>query len=306
MTAELLEPRAQRTSRKSLAVPPRLRAWAGRAAHEPLVHFFAAGLVLFAVSEHHREATDLHRIVITPARVGQLAEAYRTEFGSEPSARRLDETVDHWVEEEALFREAQARHLDHDDEIIRRRLVQKMQFLQQDLAAIAEPTTAELRAYYRAHAAQYATAPAVSFSHVYFADGAAGREAARRRAEQALAGLPDGVARAPERGDPFPDLYDYSAMAPEAAKRLFGDEEITRKLFAAPTGRWTGPFRSTYGWHLVRVASATPAQAPPFEAVRDRVRSDAIAARQAAANRQALADLKARYTVVREDKAGRP
>lgn len=302
MTAELLERPARA---QPLSVPPRLRAWAGRLAREPLAHFFAAGLVLFAVSEHHREATDLHRIVVTRERVGQLAEAYRTEFGAQPSAGRLDELVDHWVDEEALYREAQARHLDRDDEIVRRRLVQKMQFLQQDLAAVREPTEAELKAWYGAHAAQYAAAASVSFSHVFFADGGQGREAARRRAEAALASLSQATPRAPERGDAFPDLYDYSAMTPEAARRLFGDEELSRKLFQAPTGRWAGPFRSIYGWHLVRVSEAAPARALPFEAVRDRVRGDAIAARQEAANRKAFADLKARYSVVRE-KAGRP
>ncbi|HKR89694.1 MAG TPA: peptidylprolyl isomerase [Phenylobacterium sp.] len=303
MTAELVEPPARA---EPLSVPPRLRAWAGRLAREPLAHFFAAGLALFAVSEHHRAATDLHRITVTRERVGQLAEAYRNEFGAEPSSRRLDQLVDHWVDEEALYREAQARHLDRDDEIVRRRLVQKMQFLQQDLAAVREPTEAELKAWYGAHAAQYAAAPSASFSHIFFADGAEGREAARRRAEATLASLSATATRAPERGDAFPDLYDYSAMTPEAARRLFGDEELSRKLFSAPTGRWSGPFRSIYGWHLVRVSETAAARVLPFEAVRDRVRGEAIAARQEAANRKAFEDLKARYSLVRRDKAGRP
>src|SRR5262249_45356139 len=126
------------------SAPRRLRSLGARLLREPLVHFFAAGLVLFAASEHHRGQTDLRRIVVTPQRARLLAEGYHAEFGTEPSARALDQLVDHYVDEEVLYREGVARKLDRDDEIVRRRIVQKMQFLQQDLGAPAAPAEAEV------------------------------------------------------------------------------------------------------------------------------------------------------------------
>jgi parvulin-like peptidyl-prolyl isomerase len=273
---------------------------------EPLVHFFAIGLVIFAVAEHHRMATDRYRIVVTPARVAELANRYQAEYGAAPSAAALARLVDHDVDEEVLYREGLARGLDRDDEIIRRRIVQKMQFLTQDMAAPAEPSPDELRAYYQAHRTQYAAPPAVSFSHIFFADGADGPDGSRRRAAAVLARLPAATARAPERGDPFPDLYDYAGFGPEQARRLFGESELSRRLFTAPAGRWVGPFRSSYGWHLVRVQAVTPGRIPPFEAVQARVRDDAMGEAQAKANQRGFAALKSRFTIVREDGGGRP
>jgi hypothetical protein len=304
MTVDVLESNAP-VRRPPIVRPRRAQAWAGRLLREPLAHFFAAGLLLFVAYEHHRASTDLYRIDITPQRTAQLVAGYRAEFGGEPSSMRLNELIERYVDDEVLYREGLARKLDRDDEIVRRRVVQKMQFLQQDLAAPAEPTEAELSAAYRTHRADYATPATVSFSHIYFADGAGGPEAAQRRARSALAGLSDATARAPERGDSFPDLYDYSGFSPDAARRLFGDSALSRQLFTLAPGRWTGPLRSSYGWHLVRVQSIEPSRIPPFEAVRPRIRDALIASRQAAANRDSFERLRARFTVVRDGAAGR-
>jgi hypothetical protein len=278
-----------------------LRGVARRLAREPLLHFFAVGLVLFAAAERHRTQADLYRIVVTPERVRQLVEAYRAEFGTAPGPKTLAGLVDHDVDEEALYREGLARKLDQDDEIVRRRIVQKMQFLEQDLSAPAEPSAAELAAWFRTHRGDYVQPASLSFSHIYFSDVHGGSDAARARALSTLARLSDTTQRAPERGDPFPDLYDYAGFGPEQAKRLFGDSEISRKLFQAPQGRWIGPLRSGYGWHLVRVQSVQPARSLDFDEARERVRADVLAAEQEAANQRAFAALKARFTVVRQD-----
>ena len=43
--------------------------------------------------------------------------------------------------------------LDKDDEIVKRRMAQKMQFLAEDVAAAREPTTAELKGWYEKNSA---------------------------------------------------------------------------------------------------------------------------------------------------------
>lgn len=292
--------------------PPALRPGAsgplgrglGRLVREPLVHFLLAGALLFAISEHHKAATDQHRIVVTPERIRQLTDGYRAEFGTDPGPKTLQRLVDHYVDEEVLYREGVARKLDQDDEIVRRRIVQKMQFLQQDLAAPAEPNEAELQAWFAAHRGAYVRPASVSFSHVYFSDVHGGSDAARARAAKVLASLADGTVRAPEKGDAFPDLYDYAGFGPEQAQRLFGQSEISRALFQAPAGRWAGPFRSGYGWHLVRIAQVEPARPLSFAEARERVRTDLLQSREAQANDRAFASLKARFRVVREDQGG--
>jgi hypothetical protein len=58
--------------------------------------------------------------------------------------------------------------LDADDEIIRRRLVQKYEFVQEDLAIPSEPTDAQLLAYYHQHLDGYPCSANGTFTHAYF------------------------------------------------------------------------------------------------------------------------------------------
>ncbi len=274
----------------------------GRLLREPLLHFALAGGLLFLAARLHASAVDQHRIVVDPARVAKIEETYRLQYGAPPSPDERETLVRAWIESEALYREGVARGVDQDDEIIRRRVIQKMQFLTQDLAAPPEPSAAELRAYYQSHQARYRTEPRVSFSHIFFSPDGRGEAGARAAALHALAALTPDVLRAPGRGDPFSDRYDYALMNAADATRLFGDAPMARALFSAPVGAWSGPYRSGYGWHLARVDARTASDLPPFETVEARVRDDAMADARAGADARALAALEASYTVVRADR----
>jgi peptidyl-prolyl cis-trans isomerase C len=269
-----------------------------RAAREPLLHFLLLGAVIFAIAQFNRPHDVQHDIVMDHARVAKLSETYAHQFGGPPSPDVLRTLVDNDINEEILYREGIAMGLDKSDEVIRRRVVQKMQFLDQDLAPPAALSEATLRAFYDLHHTRYTAPERISFTHIYFSPDKGGDAAARARAETVLTSLSNTVPRAPERGDAYPDLSDYSAIGPDDAKRLFGDTPIARDLFAVPAGRWAGPFHSGYGWHLVYVGSVAPAHVLPFEQVRDEVRTDYEADAQTLANERNFAALKARYTVV--------
>ncbi len=202
------------------------------------------------------------------------------------------------VEDEVYYREGLANGLDKDDQVIRRRVVQKMQFLEQDLAAPPEPSEPELRRYYSDHLARYRLPARVSFSHIYFSPDKGGDAVAHARALTALSTLTADTHRAPERGDAYPDLYDYSSIDPAGAAHIFGEQPIARALFRAPAGRWSGPYRSGYGWHLVFISAVAPPHEADFRAARDTVRTDFIAEAQERANAKAFGALKARYRVI--------
>lgn len=269
---------------------------------EPLTHFVVAGLLLFLIGSAYQRFTSTHRIVVTPAHVQQLAKGYALQFGAPPDPATLDALVQRDLHDEVLFREGRALGLDQNDEIVRRRVVQKMQFTLQDLHPPPEPTEAELAAYYAAHAEHYAAPPKVSFTHIYFSSDTGGDDAARTRAAAVQRGLPAGLARAPERGDAFPDLYDFSAYEPEQVYRLFGHTPFAAATLTAPPGQWVGPLRSAYGWHLLRVDSRQAAAHPPLAAVREAVRTDFLSAAQERANDTAFARLARGFTIVRADR----
>jgi hypothetical protein len=292
-----------RTVKRAQASAP-AGSWLGRLVREPLLHFFVIGVLIFVAAQAWRGAHDTRRIVVTPERAAELATKYRLQFGAAPTPAQLEGLVEAYIQEEALYREGKAMGLDRDDEIVRRRISQKVEFLQQDRGLPASPSDADLARYFDAHAASYATPVRTTFSHLYFSTDAVGEGPARARAVHALAELKAG---APDVGaDPFPDLNAYSNLAESEAVRLFGDSELAHRLAAAPVGQWSGPYRSGYGWHLVRVDARTSAARPALADVRDQVREDYLHAAQAKANVQALARLKARYTVVRRDLGTRP
>ena len=276
-----------------------------RVLREPLIHFLIAGAALFVAGQIYVSRTNQHRIVITPAHVAQLANDYALQFGARPDPATLEALIQRDVNDEILFRQGRALRLDQDDQIVRRRVVQKMQFLMQDLTPPAEPTDAQLSAYYQAHAAHYAAPARTSFSHIFFSSDTAGEAAARGRAEAVLKGLNDGVTRAPDRGDPFPDLYDFAAYEPEQVERVFGHTPFAAAVASAPPGHWAGPLRSGYGWHLLYVSARQAAASPPLAQVRDAVRTDYLQDAQDSSNKAAFDKLAKDYAVVRQDRGAR-
>ncbi len=80
---------------------------------------------------------------------------------------------------------------------------------------------------------------------------------------------------------------------------LFG-EELAEALFAAQPGEWTGPFRSDFGLHAVRLRGRSDARLPPYDEIAARVAEEYGAQRRREANERAYQEMRARYEVVIE------
>jgi hypothetical protein len=272
-----------------------------RVLREPLLHFAVAGLILFMAASAWRAHTDPLRIEVTPQRVAELAAKYQQQFGEPPGPEQLEPLIRGYVEEEALYREGRARGLDRDDEIVRRRIAQKVEFLAQDRALAAQPNERQLADYYARHTAAYRQPARTSFDHLYF-----GGQGAEVRARAALSRLQAGAAPGSVGADAFPDLNSYAAMSATEAARVFGATGLAAALDHAPVGAWAGPYPSAYGWHLVRASGRTDGRLPPLAEVRERVAEDALRDAQAQANAAAIRRIVERYRVVRTDRGGRP
>lgn len=292
------------------AASPGARAWLARLIREPLVHFAILGLILALAAHAYQVRHDTYRIEVTPARAAELSRKYALQFGAPPDPATLEQLIRDDIHDEVLFRQGRALRLDQDDEIVRRRVIQKEQFLVQNLSPPAEPSDAQLQAFYDRHPERYTAPPRATFSHIYFAppqDGRPGEDAATvARAKAALGRIPKGAIRDPELGDPFPDIYDFAAFEPEQAQRLFGKTPLAEAVFTAPVGRWSGPYRSAYGWHLLYVSARAATERQPLSQVRDRVRADYLQAAQEEANAAAFQKIARRFTVVRTDRAAAP
>jgi hypothetical protein len=293
---------ARRTSATGArAVRRTLGRLAGRAVREPFFHFLVLGGALFLLNHHLEERSRYVRVTVTKAQVAGIADNYRQQYGVAPTATQLDSLVNHYIREEVYYHEAMKLGLDKGDEIIRRRLVQKYEFLQQDLALADEPAEAQLQSWYGAHAQNYVAPPRVGFTQVFFSFDRRGDAPAHAAALAALQSLhAAGSTRATQRGDRFPGPADYAGLARNDAERVFGREGLAQELFAAPAGQWSGPYRSAYGWHLVYVNDVQAPGREPFADVRDAVRRDFIEADRQAKNDAALANLERGFEIVRE------
>jgi hypothetical protein len=245
--------------------PGRTAPW-----REPLWQFLLIGAGLFLL---HRLVDDgetgaPREIVITEARVAALGENFAKTWLRPPTPEELKGLIDDYVREEVLYREAIAMGLDRDDTVVRRRLRQKMEFLAEDLGGLAEPGDAELRAFLDTRRQEFVEPALVSLEQVYFSTEKRG-EAARREAEQALDALQSG--RAGVSRDSVGDASllpgTLERASPSDLSSVFG-EGFAEQVDQAPLGQWAGPFESTYGLHLVRVASRTPGAMPSLEQIR--------------------------------------
>ncbi|MEZ5446911.1 MAG: peptidylprolyl isomerase [Gammaproteobacteria bacterium] len=258
---------------------------------EPLMHFLVAGGLLFAAYAWlDRDGADEARVVrITQAEVDWLRETWARQWQRPPSDDELRGIVAEYLKEGLLAREARELGLDDNDTIVRRRLAQKMEFLVQDTAVLAEPGEAQLRQFYDGNPARYQDLPRVTFTQIYFTGEEGARQGLRQLADRDPA----------ELGDRSLLERDYAGLDQQAVANLFGGE-FAAQLFALEPGRWAGPIASGYGFHLVRVRERGRAQPRPFEDVRAQVLADWQHARQAEISEQFFAELMKKYEVVVE------
>jgi hypothetical protein len=276
----------------------RLTTWL----RDPLLHFALIGCALFLGYRalHPADAGDApSRIELTADDLRQLEVAWRAQGRPAPTPDERARLVEQRVREEVLYREALALGLDRGDEIVKRRLAQKMEFLFEDVAALREPTPAELAAWYEEHREEFAQPARVSFAHLYFSPDRRGA-ATRAAAAAALAradGRPLDWTEGAALADPFMFQSWYGDRSRDDVAKTFGPA-FARALLEVAPGSWSGPLESGYGWHLVFVESLTPAREPPLADVEREVAAAWTEDQRAQIREAAYAAMKARYEVI--------
>jgi hypothetical protein len=268
---------------------------------DPLVHFLLIGAALFGVSAWRGEIirAGRERITITAEQVSKARNTAALAQGRELSPAESNDLVESMVREEVLYREALTLGLDKNDDEVRRRLVEKMNYLTQDLADPASSPD-ELRAFYTASPDLFTVPPLVSFDQVFFSPN----ERGDKLQADAVAGLAALRASKPpdQVGDHTPLRAAYDDAPRDQIRVLFGDA-MAEALFTLPPGDWAGPYRSDFGLHLVRLRSRTEARLPPYDEIAARVAEELGAKRRREANEAAYRKLRANYNVIVETPA---
>lgn len=128
-------------------------------------------------------------------------------------------------------------------------------------------------------------------------------DSARKDAEALLPALAEvGPSDTSLRGlaDRFMFRDYYGGRSPVEVAKEFGPG-FAEALFTLTPGRWLGPIRSGFGWHLVWIDSLEPGGAADFETIRDAVKSDWLDDRYREIRDRAYAEMLSRYTIIVPD-----
>lgn len=269
-------------------ITQRLGSWS----REPLWHFVAIGAAVFLL--HRGLSPTEDRILVSRAHVEGLRQNHLRQTGLLPTPEEEAALIETFVGDEVLLREALRMGLDQGDPIVRRRLIQRMGFLLEDLNPPAEPTRADLLAYFEHHRERFARQPQISLTHV-FLNRNGPQEASRSEIQSMLDRLSAGV-DPKQLGDPFVLGARFVRKPPKELAAIFGTG-FAEALNDLEEGVWGGPIESSYGYHLVLVTSRQEAREPDFEEVRTLILEELRKQRREEAMRTAVRDLSDRYEI---------
>ena len=271
---------------------------------EPLLHFLLIGLGLFVLFElvADEDDGDDSRVINVDRDALLTFVQFRTRaFEPSAAAMRLDamsedelqQLIDDYVREEALYREAVALGMDENDYVIKQRMIQSIEFITNGfVAAAVNASDADVREYFEQHRDDYFVDPVLTFTHVFYSNERRSAEEAVELAEAKLAELTrDHVAfsEAPRHGERFPYFVNYVERAPAFLASHFG-AAMTEALFSLEPNdaTWKGPFESPYGAHLVLLTDSREGRYPNLHEVEPAVRRDVERATMDALNDQAI------------------
>lgn len=258
---------------------------------DPVTSFVIAGTAIFLLSGMFSDSEISKVITLSDADVERLSGNWRMQRRREPSAEELRDIVERHVQDEVYFRESQRLGLDVNDAIIRRRLVQKLTFITEDIASIQPLDEAALQEFFVQNSEDYRVPERLSFTHRYFSS--ARRENAETDARAAL----DSDAT----GDPFMLQNSYTDRTLGQIRGFLGDEFAAALNKLEPSEAWQGPIKSAYGWHTVKVHKVEDSYIPELPSIVDRVAGDAAVAFRSTASETYYKELKGRYEIIYPD-----
>lgn len=280
---------------------------------EPLVQFVAIGFMLFvlvSIVSPTPDANNSYTIDVSEERLINFLQFRNKSFNavaakeqwSRLTGTERETLIADFVRDEVLYREALSLGLEQDDQIIRRRLIQKLDYVSRgfitDAANISED---QLQRYFDDNKSDYRIDASITFTHVFFD---ASKHANERLNTLAVTTLNDLNANdtpfdyAPRFGDRFLYHRNYVDRTPEFIASHFS-EAFSENVFglSASDGQWHGPYVSRYGSHLVRVTKNMPSRTPELAEVASIVLEDARRINLDERRKEAVDKMIAKYTL---------
>lgn len=256
---------------------------------DPLLQFLIAGLCLFFLLSFLSQEQFSEKEIVVDRETLLTFIQYRTKaFRKDVAAQRLDAMSDKereqltsdYVQEEAMYRESKSIGLAGDDYVIRRRMVQKLEFITQGFVEQELNKTEQgLVEYFAENISDYYIEPAITFTHVFLSTKKLTAEQRQPEIEilkQRLIEQDVQISQATQYGERFPFHVNYVEKTPDFIASHFGEEFSAAVFNIRPddTNIWLGPIASEYGLHLINVRKNLLGREAELEQVRNIVEQD--------------------------------
>lgn len=218
---------------------------------------------------------EQRRIVINDGDIAQLRASWYRQWQREPTLQELRGLMENHVRNEVLYREALARRLDEDDQVVKMTMVRKMEFLGETQTEAADPTEEEIEAYYALAKERYRRPGAASFAQVFINRDDRGEQAeaiAREVLSRLQGSHPDSLDLSAV-GDPIMLETYYRDLSEQQIANAFG-ADFAEQVLQLEAGTWQGPVPSGYGLHLVYLLDKEASVIPDWRSVRAEVEED--------------------------------
>ena len=229
--------------------------------------FLVIGIVLVIIDNLSEDNTN--KIPVDDQLLTQLSQAFELQFDRKPNDTELTNLLVSWYEDEILYQEALSKGFDLDDEIVRRRLIQKYNDFLRTQAFSYEPTEEELRTFYEENLVRYMEPFNISFTHKFYKDKDSSEE------------------------DIFFSGDSFVGITEIKVNSNFG-EGFFQRILEKENKR----INSTYGWHEINDLKIYPEKVKSFEIIKDDVLNDFMIAHNAELYEANLLKIKDKYELI--------
>ncbi len=264
----------------------------------PLVQFLFFGALIFLgyywlnPSQNNEET-----IVIDDNQFNRIVSIFQKQWNRNPSEEELNDLLQARINEEVLYREALKMGLDKNDEIVKRRLSQKFEFLTTDMANLNEPTKDDIQKFYIENKEKYQVDPTFSYAQIFIdIDKRKNVMNYARSVKKSIEGKEITPELLEEYSDPFPIvLYIENVSKSEIINRM-GDD-FYDKIKSLEIDKWSDPIQSSFGLHLVYPTDIIKVAEPDLNTIYNVLKRDYLYDYQANINKKLLNEYKNNYTV---------
>jgi peptidyl-prolyl cis-trans isomerase C len=212
-------------------------------------------------------------IILDDDTIRRMESLFVQEWGRKPTNEELKGLMKRQVQQEVFYRQALKMNLDHNDELIKRRMEQKLRFITHDLADLQKLPEDSLKAWYHRHKEKYFTQGEISFTNIFFSPDR--RNDPMKDAEHYLAVLSKTQPSLPGHfsGDPNAYGQEINRISFEGIEKQWGSI-FADSLRHLSLKQWNGPLVSGLGVHLVYIHHKSLPEEQPWAAVRNDVLRD--------------------------------